>query len=198
MSFFWVFDAERNLVGDTDAVAFESDDFFRVIGENTNIFQAEVDQDLCADTTFVLYEALARWRAIELSARVNVNLRKNARLTGSFDAKAAACVVQIKKNTAILFGNCGERTGNQFVTVAGDGAENIPGEAVGMNAHKSWISTVEFAANKRHMLIVIHVAGVSDHAEIAEASGQNGFSEAADVTLMLHAVANQIRDGEQF
>ncbi len=112
MSFFWVFDAERNLVGDTDAVAFEGDDFLRVIGKNTNIFQAEVDQDLCADTAFVLYEALARWRAIELSARVNVNLRKNARLTSGFDAKAAACVVQIKKDTAILFGNCGERTGN--------------------------------------------------------------------------------------
>ena len=157
------------MVGDTDAVAFEGDDFFRVIGKNTNIFQAEVDQDLRADTAFVLYEALTRWRAIELSASVNVNLRKNARLTGGFDAKAAACVVQIKKNTAILFGNCGERTGNQFVAITGDRAEYIPGEAVGMNAHKSWIGTVEFAANERHMLIVIHVAGVCNHAEIAEA-----------------------------
>jgi len=61
VSFFWVLDAERNLVGDADAVAFEGDNFFRVIGENTNIFQAEVDQDLCADTAFVLDEALARW-----------------------------------------------------------------------------------------------------------------------------------------
>ncbi len=78
MSFFWVLDAERNLVGDADAVAFEGDNFFRVIGENTNIFQAEVDQDLCADTAFVLDEALARWRTIELSACVNVNLRKTS------------------------------------------------------------------------------------------------------------------------
>ena len=54
-------DAQRDLVGDADAVAFEGDNFFRVIGENTNIFQAEVDQDLCADTAFLLDEALARW-----------------------------------------------------------------------------------------------------------------------------------------
>lgn len=60
VSLFWVLDAERNLVGDADAVAFEGHDFFRVIGENANIFQAEVDQDLCADTAFVLYQALAR------------------------------------------------------------------------------------------------------------------------------------------
>ena len=198
MSFSWVFDAERNLVGDTDAIAFEGDDFFRVIGKNTNIFQAEVDQDLCADTAFVLYEALARRRAIELSAGVNVNLRKNARLTGGLNAKAAACVVQIKKNTAILFGNCGERTGNQFVAITGDRAEYIPGEAVGMNAHKSWIGTVEFAANERHMLIVIHVAGVCDHAEIAEAGRQNGFCYSANVALMLHAVADEFGDREHF
>ena len=198
MSFFWVFDAKRNLVGDTDAVAFEGDDFLRVIGKNTNIFQAEVDQDLGADTAFVLYEALARWRAIELSARVNVNLRKNTRLTGGFDAKAAACVVQIKKNTAILFGNCGQRTGDQFVAITGDRAENVPGKAVGMNAHKSRIDTVEFAANERHMLIVIHVAGVCDHSEIAEAGRQNGFCYSANVALMLHAVADEFGDREHF
>ena len=106
--------------------------------------------------------------------------------------------MQIEKNAAILFGNCGERTGNQFVTIAGDRTENISGEAVGMNAHKSWISTVEFAANKRHMLIMIHVAGVSDHAEIAEAGRQNSFRDAANVSLMLHAVADEFGDREHF
>ena len=107
MSFSRVFDTERNLVGDTDAVAFKGDDFFRVIGKNTNIFQAEVDQDLCADTAFVLYEALARWRAIKLAARVNVNLRENARLSGGFDAETASGMVQVEKDAAVFFGDRG-------------------------------------------------------------------------------------------
>ncbi len=57
---------------------------------------------------------------------------------------------------------------------------------------------VEFAADESDVLIVIDVAGVGDHAEIAVARGENGFGDAADVTLVLHAIADQIRDSEQF
>ncbi len=38
MSFFWLVDAERDLIGDADAVAFESDDFFRMIGQDADVF----------------------------------------------------------------------------------------------------------------------------------------------------------------
>src|SRR6266700_6633552 len=50
-------DAEGDLVGDADAVDFEGDDFFRVIGEHANVLEAEVDQDLRANATFVLDQA---------------------------------------------------------------------------------------------------------------------------------------------
>jgi len=40
-------------VGDADAVAFKGDYFFRMIGENANVLEAEVDQDLGADATFL-------------------------------------------------------------------------------------------------------------------------------------------------
>ena len=51
---------------------------------------------------------------------------------------------------------------------------------------------------ERDMLVVVHVAGVSDHTEIAEASGQDGFRDATDVTFMLHSVADEVRDREHF
>src|SRR5260370_42678219 len=61
-------DAQGHLVGDADAVALEGDDFFRVIGEDANVLEAEVDQDLGADAAFVLDHALARRLAIKLAA----------------------------------------------------------------------------------------------------------------------------------
>ena len=105
-------DAEGDLVGDGDAVAFEGDDFFRMIGQDTDVFQAEVDQDLCAYATFVLYQALARWRAIKLAARVHVDLRKHAGFGGRFDAKSASGVVQVKKDAPVFFGDRRQGTGD--------------------------------------------------------------------------------------
>src|SRR5437762_14384470 len=82
-------DAEGDLVGDADAVAFEGDDFFRVIGEDANVLEAEVDQDLRADATFVLHHALAGRFAIELAALVEMNLGERAGLFGGFNTETA-------------------------------------------------------------------------------------------------------------
>ena len=82
-----LFDAKGDLVGDADAVTFEGDDFFRVIGEDANVLEAEVDQDLRADAAFVLDHALARRLAVELAALVEMNLGERARFFGGFDAK---------------------------------------------------------------------------------------------------------------
>src|SRR5260370_30740797 len=106
MSLLWLLDAEGNLIGNTDAIACECYHFFRMIGEHANVFEDEIDQDLRADAAFVLDEALACRRAIELAARVNMNLRENTGFGCSFDAKATSSVVQVKKNAAIFFRNC--------------------------------------------------------------------------------------------
>ena len=75
---------DGDLVGDGQAVAFERDDFARMIGEHAQRCEAEVDQDLRADAAFVLQQALARDVLIELAARVIHNARQFAGL-------AAAC-----------------------------------------------------------------------------------------------------------
>ena len=105
VGFFWLLDAKGDLIGDADAIAFEGNDFFRMIGQDTDVFQAEVDQDLCAYAAFVLHQTLARWRAIKLAARVHVDLRKHAGFGGGFDAKSASGVVQVKKDAPVFFGD---------------------------------------------------------------------------------------------
>ena len=102
-------DAQRDLIRDGDAVAFEGDYFFRVVGEDANVLEAEVDQDLRADAAFVLHHALASRFAVELATLMKMNLRERARLLGGIDGEAASCVVEIEKDATIFFGNGFER-----------------------------------------------------------------------------------------
>src|SRR6266446_1623748 len=189
---------EGDLVGDSDAVAFEGDDFFRVIGQDTDVLEAEVDQDLRADAAFVLDHALAGRFAIELATLMKMNLRKRAGLFGGFDAEAAPGVVEIKKYTAAFFGDGFQGARDEFAAVAGGGAEDIAGEAVRMDAHQGRFRAFEITAHQRDVLVVVHVAGVGDHAEIAKARWQDSFRDTANVALMLHAVADEVRHREHF
>ena len=127
MGFPGLLDMQGDLVGDGDAVAFEGDNFFRVVGENANVFQTQIDQNLRADAAFVLDEALACGRTIELSAGVNMNLRENAGFGGSFNSKTASGVMQVEKNAAIFFGNGRQRARDELVAITGYRTEYISG-----------------------------------------------------------------------
>ena len=100
-------DGDRHLVGDRQAIAFEGNDLARVIGEHAQAPQAEVDQDLCADATFVLQQALPGGVPVELAARVIQNVRQRAGSgRGGIDPEAASRVMQIYEHSAI-FGDWG-------------------------------------------------------------------------------------------
>ena len=103
------FDAQRDLICDGDAVAFKRDDFFWMVGENPDVFEAEVDQDLRAYSAFVLHHALASGLAIELASLMKMNLWQRARFFSGIDGEAAAGVVKIEEHPAIFFGDGFER-----------------------------------------------------------------------------------------
>ena len=77
------FYAQGDLVGDADAVAFEGDDFFRVIGEDANVLEAEVNQDLRADATLVLEPFLPVGRAEAVIAKPGAGLVEINQHTGA-------------------------------------------------------------------------------------------------------------------
>src|SRR5258707_10822341 len=130
---FGLVDAQRDLVGDADAVAFEGHYFFGVIGEDADVLEAEVNQDLRADAAFVLDHALAGGVPIQLAALVEMNLGKSARFPGGLDAETTAGVVEIKENTTVFLGDCSPPTGDQFAAVACRRTKNIPPQTEGMN-----------------------------------------------------------------
>ena len=191
-------DVKRDLIGNTDAVAFEGNDFLGMVGEDADVAQAKINENLGADAAFVLNHALASRLAIKLAAAVQVNLREGARSIGRVHGEAAATVVEIEEDAATFRGDGFEGASDELSAVAGGRAENVAGETVRMDADESGLFAFEIAADERDVLIVVHVASVSDHAEIAEARGKQGLGDAADVAFMLHAVADEIRDGQHF
>src|SRR5438552_2207481 len=103
----------------------------------------------------------------------------------------------IEEDAAIFLGDGFERAFDEIPAIASGRAEDVARQAVRMDADERGRIAFEFTADERDVLVVVDIARVSNHAEIAKARRQNRFSEAADVAFMLHAIANQIRDGEQ-
>ncbi len=73
-----------------------------------------------------------------------------------------------------------------------------------MHAHQRKLTVVcspaallQVSAHQRHVEFVIHVARIRDHAEIAIFRGQHRFGNAPHVALVLHPVADQVRDRHQ-
>jgi len=108
---------QGNLVGDADAVAFEGDDFLGVIGDDADIGEAEVDQDLRANAAFVLHHTLAGRLAIELAAGMKVDLRQGPGSFRRVNGVAAAGVVQIEKYAAIFLRDFFEGTRHEVRTI---------------------------------------------------------------------------------
>src|SRR5256885_13123037 len=65
-----------------------------------------------------------------------------------------------------------------------------------MNAYQRQFRAFQIAAYQSDVLVMVDIAGVCDHAEFAEARGQNCFGHASDVAFVLHAVANEVRHRE--
>src|SRR5690348_1739207 len=169
-----------------------------MIGEDANVLEAEVNQNLRSNAAFVLDHTLARGFAIELTALMKMNLRQRAGLLGRIHGETAAGVMKVKECAAIFSGDGFQRERNEFVAITGRGTKNVAREAVGVNAHKRGRIAFQVAANESNVLVVVHIARVSNHFEFAEARWQDRFRDAADVAFVLHAVANQVRHRQHF
>jgi len=140
-------EAQRDLVSDADAVAFKGDNFFRMIGEHADVFQAQVDQDLRADAALMLDHTLAGGLTIELTALVKMNLRQSAWFLGGINGETSSRVMQIEEHATVFLGDGFERERHELTAIAGHGAEDIAGQAVRMDAHERGRIAFEIAAH---------------------------------------------------
>src|SRR5882757_2362230 len=96
---------QRDLIGDADAVAFEGHDLLRMVCYHADIFQSQIDQNLGADAAFVLNHSLTRRLAIQLAARMKMDLRQLARRLCILDCESASGVVKVQKYASPFLGN---------------------------------------------------------------------------------------------
>src|SRR3954470_10121447 len=95
--------ANRDLLDHLNAVAFEADDFLRIVGEETKFADAEIEQDLRAEPVIAQVAAEAELRVrldgIEtfLLQLVSVNLRGQA--------DAAAFLAHVNEDAIAFVGN---------------------------------------------------------------------------------------------
>src|SRR3984893_17666611 len=115
--------------------------------------------------------------------------RQRAGLFREFDAKAAASVMEIEENAAVFFGDGVQRARDELGAVAGDRTKDVAREAVRMNADERRRGPFQGAPDQSDVLIVVHVARISDDAEVAIARGKDRFGDAADVAFVLPSAA---------
>src|SRR5229473_1419559 len=88
--------SERDLFGDRQAVTFQRDYFFRMVGQDAQALESQIDQYLRADAALVLQQALPSDIHVKLFARMVLDARERAwRWRGAVDAEASPRVVKV-------------------------------------------------------------------------------------------------------
>src|SRR5208282_4912935 len=110
---------EGYLLRNLDAVAFQRHNFARKVREHANSPQAEVFQDLRADSALVLDHALHAGIALHVPALVVKNSRQRGALfRARVDSKSSARVMQIDEHAAVLRGNRFQRSLHHLAAIA--------------------------------------------------------------------------------
>ncbi len=126
---------DRHLVRNGQAIAFQGDNFARMIRKYTQVFQSKIYQNLSADAAFVLKQSLPCDIAVKLAAGVIQDLwQRTHDRDGIIDCEAASRVVQIHEHAAILGDDGFERALDDLVAITLCRGEDISGEAVRMHA----------------------------------------------------------------
>ena len=172
--------AKRDLIRNLQSVTFERHNFARQVRQDTDSPQAQVFQDLSSDSAFVLDHALHARIAVHMLAMVVDDFGQRGAFFGPrVDAKAAPGVVQIYENSAVLRCDRLQRSLQHFAAIACARAEDIPRQAVRVDADERRAILRELrdrlrhgiaaigkarhvrrnrAANQRHVDFVVHIA----------------------------------------
>src|SRR5579859_5603950 len=116
----------------------------------------------------------------------------------SLDGKSFGSLMQINQCSAPFFGNAAQRSFQRGMAFASGRTEDVSHQAVRVHAHQHrGLTVLDVAANQGYMrLASVDFTLVSDQAKFAEARVDQSFAYASNVTLMRHAVANQLGDGQ--
>ena len=112
-------DRKRHLIRNLQPVAFQRHHFARVVRKHSNPPQPQIDQNLRANTAFMLHEPLPPQILFRALTRMVTNRRKRCIFRRTrINSKSAPSVMQVHKHAAIGRSNRRQRPLDNLVAIA--------------------------------------------------------------------------------
>lgn len=189
----WVgVEAEGELLGDFEAVAVEADDLFGVVGEEADLADSEVVEDLGAHA--IVAEVGGEAEFFVGFDGVEALLLEFVGVDLGGEADAAAFLAEVEEDAALAGDEL--HGGVELATaVAAAGAEDIAGEAFGVDADEGGGVGLDFAAGEGEVVGAVGEDAVEVAVEIAEVGGHFDGGFLFDEFLLAAAVLDDLGDG---
>ena len=143
-----------------EAVAFDAHDLLRVVGEDLEVLDAQVHQDLRADAVVTKVGAEAE-RVVGLD-RVLALILELVGLELVEQADPAPFLAHVDEDAAPLVLDDGQRLVELGAAVAAVGAEDVAGEALGVHADQHRLVGLDVAQHQGQGQAVVHRGLVGD------------------------------------
>src|SRR5260370_36223574 len=105
--------------------------------------------------------------------------------------------MQINQSARAFASNQLERAVEHALAIAKRSTENVSRKAMRVHAHHHRTSSAfHVSLDQGNVRLSVELVLKSDHAEFTVTRWQHRFTHADYVTLILHAIANQLRDGQ--
>ena len=183
---------DRDLVGHAQAVALEADDLLRVVRQQADLAEPEVDEDLGADAVVAQVG-----RQAELQVRVDGVEALLLELVGAQlveQADPAALLREVEEHALALLLDAHERVLELLAAVAAQRVEDVAGQALGVDADEHVVLPLDLALDHRDVVLVVDERAEADGLEVAERRRQAGLDDALDELVVLAAVRDQVGD----
>ncbi len=157
--------ANRHLLDDFQSVALQPDDFFRIVGQQPDGFQAEVHEDLRAEAVFAQVHVEA-----ELFVRLNGVVALFLQFVGldfRREADAASFLPHIDNHAAAGVGDLPHGLMQLRPAIAAARAEHVAGQTFAVDAHQNIFLPGHLAAHERQMMLAVGFRAIQMQIEIA-------------------------------
>ena len=185
---------DRELVRHGQPVPLEAMNLLRVVGEDADAGQAQVDQDLGTDAVVAQVGGQA-----ELQVRVDgveplLLEAVGAQLVQEPDP--AALLRQVQQHPRPLALDHRERRLELLAAVAAQRVEDVAGEALGVDADQDVVHVPHLSLDHREVVLVVDERPVADGRELAERGRELRGDHALDQPLGPPPVGDEVGDGD--
>src|SRR5205814_1637685 len=163
------FAANWHLLYHLQAVTFESDNFFRIIGQKTELANAKIEENLRAETVVAQIAGITKLRVCLNS--VESFLLQFIGMDFCCQSNAASFLSHVNQDTAAFLLNLPQRGVQLISTIAPPRAENVASETLAVHAHQRWFVLLDLSFFQGKMMLAVECRAIQMQVKIAVIGG---------------------------